>query len=814
MAGTATPTNNAGSANTWLGGLLSGAEWTSGANTDISVYIAGTSGDETLTHGGQSVTARASIAQPEIDAMNEAMAMIAAVCDVSFTSVGSQANADIIWAAVDNADGQGALGWANFPGGAYSATYGDYQSVIAVNQDAYVGPAVNVGGYDYITFIHELGHALGLSHPHDASGSSTVFPNVSGPFNDYGDYDMNQGVYTMMSYNDGWATAPHGSPGAAAYGWQGTPMALDIAALQEMYGANTSTATGNDTYTLAGSNAAGTYYECIWDAGGTDEIVGQAAATNTIDLRAATLGDEVGGGGFISYAAGIHGGFTIANMVVIENATGGNLADTLTGNDAANDLDGLGGADVMAAGAGADTVAGGAGTDSIDGGAGGDSIAGGADDDTVRGDAGDDALDGGSGADTFLFEGIFGNDTIAGAGADAGETANVISFGAFVTEAMITYALTGNNDDLLITVSGGSGPTQQSGTILIEGYATAQGGGGGFGSMVWTANGGGSVDLTAGVGANPPAPPPAPVVTTITGGRRSDYLTGTGDDELINTGAGNDRAFGMGGNDTVVGYTGADTLYGGTGDDSLTGDQKNDRLYGEGGLDTLDGGAGSDRLEGGDDADVLLGGNYDDTLYGDAGNDSLDGGAHADRLYGGAGNDTLLGGRDNDQLDGGAGDDSMLGEEGRDYVIGGDGADTLDGGADVDVLYGGAGADSIRGGAGEDKIYGEIGNDTLDGGGHADTYIFSGDFGHDTIVSLAGGDKIHLASFRAFKGAAMSMADLKLTQSGADVVIELDLDRNGIVDNVDYDADLIPDPVSVTVENMTVAALSASDFVL
>ena len=103
---------------------------------------------------------------------------------------------------------------------------------------------------------------------------------------------------------------------------------------------------------------------------------------------------------------------------------------------------------------------------------------------------------------------------------------------------------------------------------------------------------------------------------------------------------------------------------------------------------------------------------------------------------------------------------------------------------------------------------------TFLGGGHADTYIFSGDFGHDTIVSLAGGDKIHLASFRAFKGAAMSMADLKLTQSGADVVIELDLDRNGIVDNVDYDADLIPDPVSVTVENMTVAALSASDFVL
>ena len=37
-----------------------------------------------------------------------------------------------------------------------------------------------------------------------------------------------------------------------------------------------------------------------------------------IDLRAATLQYEYGGGGWVSYAYGIHGGYTIANNVVIE----------------------------------------------------------------------------------------------------------------------------------------------------------------------------------------------------------------------------------------------------------------------------------------------------------------------------------------------------------------------------------------------------------------------------------------------------------------------------------------------------------------
>ncbi|MBX9699278.1 MAG: M10 family metallopeptidase C-terminal domain-containing protein, partial [Acetobacteraceae bacterium] len=78
-----------------------------------------------------------------------------------------------------------------------------------------------------------------------------------------------------------------------------------------------------------------------------------------------------------SSVAGVVGGVTIANGVVIENATGGDGNDRITGNAAANRLEG------------------GLGADGIDGGKG---------DDTLVGGGGADALTGGAGRDWFLFD--------------------------------------------------------------------------------------------------------------------------------------------------------------------------------------------------------------------------------------------------------------------------------------------------------------------------------------------------------------------------------------------------------------------------
>lgn len=215
------------------------------------------------------------------------------------------------------------------------------------------------GGFSFVTLIHEFGHGHGLAHPHDNGGHSGIMNGVEsdGPVADYttGDFDLNQSVFTMMSYEDGWQTSPYGNAETdVGYGYLGGLMAFDIAAIQDKYGVNEDYASGNNVYILKDVNAAGTYYSSIWDTGGIDTIYYGGAREANIDLRAATLQYEYGGGGWVSYADGIYGGFTIANSVVIENAVGGSGNDRLTGNAVNNILDGGAGLDVMAGGGGND----------------------------------------------------------------------------------------------------------------------------------------------------------------------------------------------------------------------------------------------------------------------------------------------------------------------------------------------------------------------------------------------------------------------------------------------------------------------------
>ncbi|WP_211315533.1 M10 family metallopeptidase C-terminal domain-containing protein, partial [Roseicyclus mahoneyensis] len=210
------------------------------------------------------------------------------------------------------------------------------------NADGWDTAGLAQGGFGFVTLIHEIGHGMGLAHPHDTGGGSTIMPGVFDPFADTGTSGLNQGIYTTMSYIDGWVAAPHGLTPSLNYGYQGALMAFDIAVLQDRYGANMSFNTGNETYVLPTTNGPGTFYAAIWDAGGVDAIVHNGSAAAVIDLRPASLTYAEGGGGYVSYVQGIHGGFTIANGVVIENATGGSGNDTITGNDANNVL--IGGA--------------------------------------------------------------------------------------------------------------------------------------------------------------------------------------------------------------------------------------------------------------------------------------------------------------------------------------------------------------------------------------------------------------------------------------------------------------------------------------
>jgi serralysin len=227
------------------------------------------------------------------------------------------------------------------------------------------------GTFGYLILSHEFGHGFGLSHPFRQPSSDATIPGVLWNF-EQGDFALGQGVYTQMSYNAGFrekdGTFPFDFfPESPAFGSLASPATVDIAALQQVYGANTTTRIGNDTYVLPDENAAGTGYVAIWDNGGTDAIA--AAATNTsgatIDLRAASLDFDALGGGAVSWARGVWGGFTIAHDVVVENAIGAAGDDRLVGNAATNRLEGRAGHDEMGGGAGDDRLLGGGGNDRL-----------------------------------------------------------------------------------------------------------------------------------------------------------------------------------------------------------------------------------------------------------------------------------------------------------------------------------------------------------------------------------------------------------------------------------------------------------------
>ncbi|MBC7987901.1 MAG: pre-peptidase C-terminal domain-containing protein [Sphingomonadaceae bacterium] len=233
--------------------------------------------------------------------------------------------------------------------------YGAQQGIAAFNVNsggwASVPGSLQQGGFAFGVILHEFGHGHGLAHPHDTGGGSEVMLGVTASQGSYGLFSLNQGVYTVMSYNDGWKTHPDGvrsfSAANAPFGWSGSLSAFDIAMLQQKYGVLNPNEAGDSVYTLSDVNAPGSYYECIWDSGGEDRIEYNGVKDCVIDLTAATLDYSATGAGVVSFVDTIFAGFTIANGVVIENAVGGGGNDMLIGNEAANRLYGGGGNDTM-----------------------------------------------------------------------------------------------------------------------------------------------------------------------------------------------------------------------------------------------------------------------------------------------------------------------------------------------------------------------------------------------------------------------------------------------------------------------------------
>lgn len=285
----------------------------------------------------------------------EALSLIEEVCGITFNVLSDgDTNADImLW---ESSNMSGVLGVSIHGGGGGVAssgvtgdTYNDVYTWSGVtNYETNFSSNNGKGSDAFYTWIHEIGHSLGLGHPHD-TGFGTQ--DMGDPYDGVGGY--NYGIHTVMSYNAYADDYPfvsglqqgnsYTSTGSAVLG------AYDIYALQQMYGTNSSHNSGDTTYTLSDYSWG---YQSIWDAGGTDTISHAGESTNVkIDLTAATLTTNAYSGGGWSYtSSGTDAqtfGISVANGVVIENATGGSGNDTLTGNTANNVLDGNGGTDTV-----------------------------------------------------------------------------------------------------------------------------------------------------------------------------------------------------------------------------------------------------------------------------------------------------------------------------------------------------------------------------------------------------------------------------------------------------------------------------------
>jgi serralysin len=300
-----------------------------------------------------------------------------------------------------------ATAWAYFPNGREG---GD---VWFGNRGGFDAP--RLGTYQFTVAIHELGHALGLKHTHEAwNGFGTLAPEWDGL------------EFTVMSYRSSIGAALAGGYTNGTYDYPQSWMMLDIAALQTLYGADYGHLAGDTRYrwnpetgetVIDGvgrgapgdgwGGAANRVFLTIWDGGGVDTY-------DLSDYAEGVLVDLAPGGHSVLSArqlavldavAGTTARGNVFNALLfqgnaaslIEDAVGGAGADTLSGNQAANKLQG---------GAGQDLLAGLDGDDRLDGGAGADTLRGGAGDDVYLVDTAADVVveEPGAGLDALLLQ--------------------------------------------------------------------------------------------------------------------------------------------------------------------------------------------------------------------------------------------------------------------------------------------------------------------------------------------------------------------------------------------------------------------------
>ncbi|HEV2864940.1 MAG TPA: M10 family metallopeptidase C-terminal domain-containing protein, partial [Allosphingosinicella sp.] len=338
--------------------LLSGEQW---GTTALTYGFTSSGADYGPGEGVDEVAAGMSqLNLQQQQAVRTILGQMAGITNLSFTEAASAGSAQLRYALSDFPE----TAHGYYPG---SGDGGDSW----YNTKEYVGPIV--GNYEWTTFIHETGHTLGLKHGHEAPALSPDRDSVEFSVMTYRSY-----VGASVDEGSGYTNETWGFPQ--------TLMMYDIAALQEMYGADYTYNSGNSVYTWSPVNGSfringavqwtpggNRVFMTLWDGGGEDTYDLSTYGTNTtIDLRpgewTTTSTVQLANLGQFHFARG-----NIANALLfngdtrslIENAIGGSGNDTVIANQAANRLTGGGGGDLLNGGLGNDTLDGGSGLDVV-----------------------------------------------------------------------------------------------------------------------------------------------------------------------------------------------------------------------------------------------------------------------------------------------------------------------------------------------------------------------------------------------------------------------------------------------------------------
>ena len=216
----------------------------------------------------------------------------------------------------------------------------------------------DLNNYGRQTLTHEIGHSLGLAHPGDYNAGEGA------PTYNDATYAEDTRGYSLMSYwSESNTDQNFSKAGVEAYA--SGPLLDDIAAIQKLYGANTTTRTGDTTYGfnsnagrdfLSASSSSDKVVFSVWDAGGKDTLDFSGFTQNQkINLNEASFSD----------VGGMVGNVSIAKGATIENAIGGSGNDLLIGNGVSNELKGGAGNDILFGAGGADKLWGGTGSDTF-----------------------------------------------------------------------------------------------------------------------------------------------------------------------------------------------------------------------------------------------------------------------------------------------------------------------------------------------------------------------------------------------------------------------------------------------------------------